>query len=418
MALLVKKYGGSSVATPTQIRKIAQSIAKSKRAGDEIVVVVSARGDTTDDLIALAQAVHPEPTAVGREYDALLATGEKESAALFALALLAEGIPALSMTGAQAGIQTDSVHRKARICGFDPTPIRRELAHGKVVVVAGFQGIDRQGQITTLGRGGSDITASALAVGLGAERCEFFKDVPGFHTADPRVVPTALPLQILSYDEAIELGRVGAQIIHPRAVELARRHKIPLVIRYTLSEAQATWIQQEVPNMENVHAIRGVVADTHVVKISIIGVPDRPGVAARFFVPLGQARIQTDMIVQNISHAGRSDISFVVAKDEAHEALKIVQAVTASLGAGEIEFDPEIARIAVVGGGIASHPEIAGEIFATLAHLGINIEMISTSEIKISCVVRQHHAQQALQALHDRFVLGNRPNAGEVQPCG
>ncbi|MCS6903251.1 MAG: aspartate kinase, partial [Candidatus Bipolaricaulota bacterium] len=275
MALRVQKYGGSSVATPKQIREIAKQIARARSEGTEIVVVVSARGDTTDDLIDLAREVHPEPARAGREYDALLATGEKESAALLALALLAHGVAAISMTGAQAGIQTDSVHRKARICGFDPAPIRRQLAQGQIVIVAGFQGVDREGQITTLGRGGSDITAAALAAGLGAERCEFFKDVPGFHTADPRHVPTATVLQALCYDEAMELGSVGAQIIHPRAVELARRYRIPLLIRQTLSEAPGTWIQEVAP-MENIHGIRGVVADTRVVKISVIGVPDRP----------------------------------------------------------------------------------------------------------------------------------------------
>jgi len=407
MAVIVQKYGGSSVATPRHLKNVAQRVAQRKREGHDVVVVVSARGETTDELIELAQELLPEPTAAGSEYDALLATGEKESAALMAMALIAEGLAAISMNGAQAGILTDSVHSKARISGFDPHPIKKELAEGKVVIVAGFQGIGNDGRITTLGRGGSDITAAALAAGLGAARCEIFKDVPGFHTADPRQVPEAAKLHELTYDEAMELASVGAAITHPRAVEIARRYKIPIAILHTFSDAAGTWIKESL-FMENVHAIRGVVADKNIVKISILGVPDKPGVAANFFVPLGKARIKTDMIVQNISHDGRSDISFVVAESDAREALRTIQQSAAPLGSVEVQFDPEIAKVSIVGGGIASHPEIAGEMFECLSNEKINIEMISTSEIKISCAVRKHQADQALRALHHRFGLQNQ----------
>jgi aspartate kinase len=406
MAVIVQKFGGSSVATPKHLKQVARRAAQRKREGNELIVVVSARGDTTDELIELAQELLPEPASAGSEYDALLATGEKEAAALMAMALMGEGLSAISMTGAQAGILTDAIYSKARISGFDPSPIQRELAQGKVVIVAGFQGVDKHGRITTLGRGGSDITAAALAAGLGATRCEIFKDVPGFHTADPRQVPEAARLHALSYDEAMELASVGAAITHPRAVEIARRYQIPIAILHTFSDVEGTWIKEV--SMENAHAIRGVVADQSIVKISILAVPDRPGVAASYFLPLGKARIKTDMIVQNISHDRRSDISFVVAETDAREALRIAQHVGASLGSVAVQFDPEIAKISIVGGGIASHPEIAGEMFECLAKENINIEMISTSEIKISCAVRKHQVDQALRALHKHFNLQNQ----------
>jgi aspartate kinase len=404
MSVVVQKYGGSSVATSKHLKHVARRVAQLKREGDDIVVVVSARGDTTDELIELAQEILPEPAAAGSEYDALLATGEKEAAALMAMALIAEGLSAISMNGAQAGIVTDNIHSKARISGFDPEPIQKELAQGKVVIVAGFQGADAHGRITTLGRGGSDITAAALAAGLKAARCEIFKDVPGFHTADPREVPEAAKLRELTYDEAMELASVGAAITHPRAIEIARRHKIPMAMLHTFSDAEGTWIK-EAATMENAHAIRGVVADKNIIKISILGVPDQPGIAASFFVPLGKARIKTDMIVQNISHEGRSDISFVVAETDAREALRTIQQIATILGSIEVQFDPEIAKVSIVGGGIASHPEIAGEMFECLAKEKVNIEMISTSEIKVSCAVRKHHVDQALRALHRHFKL-------------
>ncbi|MBI1743384.1 aspartate kinase [Candidatus Acetothermia bacterium] len=407
MAVIVQKYGGSSVATPKHLKNVAQRVAQRKREGHDVVVVVSARGETTDELIELAQELLPEPTAAGSEYDALLATGEKEAAALMAMALIAEGLSAISMNGAQAGILTDSIHSKARISGFDARSIQKELARGKVVIVAGFQGADSNGRITTLGRGGSDITAAALAAGLGAARCEIFKDVLGFYTADPRQVPEAAKLHELTYDEAMELASVGAAITHPRAIEIARRYKIPIAILHTFSEAEGTWIKESLL-MENVHAIRGVVADKNIVKISILGVPDKPGVAANFFVPLGKARIKTDMIVQNISHEGRSDISFVVAQSDAREALRAVQQAAAPLGSVEIQFDPEIAKVSIVGGGIASHAEVAGEMFECFSKEKINIEMISTSEIKISCAVRKQQADQAVRALHNHFGLQNQ----------
>jgi aspartate kinase len=406
MAVIVQKYGGSSVATPKHLKNVARRVAQRKRAGYDVVVVVSARGDTTDELIELAQELLPEPASAGSEYDALLATGEKEAAALMAMALIAEGLSALSMSGAQAGILTDNIYSKARISGFDPKFIQSELTQGKVVIVAGFQGVDSQGRITTLGRGGSDITAAALAAGLGADRCEIFKDVPGFHTADPRHVPDAAALSQLTYDEAMELASVGAAITHPRAIEIARRYQIPIAMLHTFSDAEGTWIKEVF--VENAHAIRGVVADKSIVKISILGVPDQPGIAASFFVPLGKARIKTDMIVQNISHEGKSDISFVVAESDAREALRAVQQTATRLGSVEIQFDPEIAKISIVGGGIASHPEIAGEMFDCLSKHEINIEMISTSEIKISCAVRKQQADQALRALHQHFNLQNQ----------
>lgn len=402
--ILVQKYGGSSVANVERLKNVAKRVVRAAKAGNAVAVVTSAQGDTTDELVQKAYELLPDPKIAKREYDALIATGEKISIALLAMALIAEGCDAVSYTGSQAGILTDSQYTKARILDMDTRLIRYDLAEGRIVVVAGFQGVDRGGRTTTLGRGGSDITAAALACALGAVRCEIYTDVAGFYTADPRWVPGARRLERLSYDEALELTHLGAGVTHPRAVELARQHNLPIAIRSSFNEEVGTIISSEV-SMEAERQIRGVTCRTDEVKISVLEVPDRPGIAAKLFGRLAKARIPVDMVIQNMSRKGINDISFTLSKEDFSEAKPIVEQVAQDLGAKAIDYDTDIAKVSIVGGGIAEFPEVAAEMFGALADRNINIDMISSSELKLSCVIAKKDAQTAVQALHDRFKL-------------
>jgi len=404
--ILVQKFGGSSVADVKRLKHVAKLACHAADEGYAVVVVTSAQGDTTNALIRKAREILPNPKTAKREYDALVATGEKIAIALLSMALIAEGHKAVSYSGAQAGILTDSLYTKARILDIDTRHMRDDLAQGHIVVVAGFQGVDQAGRTTTLGRGGSDITAAALACALCAVRCEIFTDVAGFYSADPRWVPEAGMLEHLGYDEALELTHLGAGVTHPRAVELARQHELELVIRSSFEQGWGTRISGGV-DMEAERQIRGVTCRTDEVKISVLEVPDKPGVAARLFGRLAEARIPVDMVIQNLSRRGINDISFTVAKEDYPEAQPIVKRVGEELNAKAVDFDDNVAKVSIVGGGIADYPEVASQMFSALGDAGINIEMISSSELKLSCLIALPDAKKAVQALHQQFKLGN-----------
>ncbi len=403
--VLVQKYGGTSVADVDRLKRVAARVRRAVTQGHAVVVVTSAQGDTTDVLIDKAREILSDFSLAKREYDALVATGEMMAIALLAMALIAEGVEAISYTGNQAGILTDSLYTKARILDIDTRKLRYDLAQGRVVVVAGFQGVDRDGRTTTLGRGGSDITAAALACALGAVRCEIYTDVAGFFTADPRWVPGARKLERLSYDEALELTHLGAGVTHPRAVELARQHGVEVAIRSSFNDEVGTRITSEV-HMEAERQIRGVTCRTDEVKLSVLGVPDQPGVAAQLFGALAKARIPVDMVIQNVSRRGINDISFTLSRDDVAEARALVEGVAKALGATGVDVAEDIAKVSIVGGGIADFPEVAAEMFSALAEAGVNIQMISSSEVKLSCVIARDQAKPAVAALHARFGLG------------
>lgn len=404
--ILVQKYGGTSVASIERLHNVADRVIRAVDDGYAVVVVTSAQGHTTDALIEKASSILPDPRIAKREYDALMATGEKISIALLAMVLISKGYDAVSYTGIQAGILTDSQYTKARILDIDTRKIRYDLAEGRVVVAAGFQGVDREGWTTTLGRGGSDITASALACALDAVRCEIFSDVDGFYTADPRWVPDAIKLDALSYDEALELTHLGAGITHPRAVELARQHNVEIHIGSSFKDEPGTVIKSEVP-VEAERHIRGVTCRTDEVKISVLEVPDQPGIAAKLFGPLAKARIPVDMVIQNVSRHGINDITFTLSKADFSEAKPLVESAVASMKAKAADFDEDIAKVSIVGGGIADFPEVAAQMFSALGEHNINIKMISSSEAKLSCVIAKDDAKTAVQALHQTFNLGN-----------
>ncbi len=408
--ILVQKYGGTSVADVERLKNVARRVIRAVEAGHAVVVVSSAQGHTTDALVAQAREVLPDPKAARREYDALLATGEKQAVALLAMTLIGEGYDAISYTGPQAGILTDNLYTKARILDIDARKLRYELAEGRVVVLAGFQGVDREGRTTTLGRGGSDITAAAMACALDAVRCEIYTDVRGFYSADPRWVPEARMLERLSYDEALELTNLGAGVTHPRAVELARQHGVELMIRSSFNDEVGTVITGE-GDMEAERQIRGVTCRTDEVKVSVLALPDTPGVAARLFGALAEARIPVDMVIQNVSRRGSNDITFTLAQGDLAEAREIVEALVPDLGAKGAQFDAEIAKVSIVGGGIAEFPEVAARMFAALGDAGINIQMISSSELKLSCVIAAGDAKPAVRALHARFGLAEAASA-------
>ncbi len=403
MALVVQKYGGSSVASPEHVRRVAERVAAGARRGDRIVVVVSAMGDATDDLLALLAQVDERPHA--REVDMLLATGEQVSMALLAAALRAIGRDAVSLTGWQAGIQTDGVHRKAQILGVDATRLRAHLDAGQTVVVAGFQGISAAGEITTLGRGGSDTTAVALAAALGADVCEICSDVDGVYTADPRVVPDARRLPLISYEEMMELAHLGAQVLHPRAVECAAANGVMIIARSTFVDGPGTTIMG-VESLEAQSTVRAVAHERHVARLALRGVPDRPGVAHRLFAELATRHINVDMIIQSQSRDGKNDIAFTVAADELLHARECAEAAAVDLGAEAVVAEPGYGKVSAVGAGMVSHPGVAACMFGALAEAGVNIEMISTSEIKISCLVRADRVEPAVRAVHDAFGLG------------
>ena len=404
MKRIVQKYGGSSVATPEHMKNVAQRIRKYRDEGHQMIVVVSAMGGTTDKLLELAGELNANPSE--RELDMLLATGEQQSVALMAMALEGMGCEAVSLTGAQAGIETDGVHSKARIRNITPDKIEEYLASNKVVLVAGFQGTTTADAITTLGRGGSDLTAVALAAVLNADLCQIFTDVEGVFTADPRIVPDAQKVDKMSFDEMLEMASLGAKVTQSRSIEFAKKFGVDLEVRSSMSEQAGTIITQETKEMEDV-VVRGVSVDKDEAKLTLLKVPDEPGKAATVFSILGDASVNVDMIIQNISAAGYTDLSFTVPQsDIARVKNEVADDLREAAGVEDIQCDEQIAKVSVIGIGMRSHSGIAATMFKALADAGINIEMISTSEIKISCVIRLDQADEAVRILHQVFNLG------------
>jgi aspartate kinase len=416
--LVVQKFGGSSVADADRIRRVARRIARERAAGSDLVVVVSAMGDTTDELLALAEAITDEPDA--RELDMLLATGEHQSATLVSMALHALGVPAISLTGAQAGITTDGRYGRARIANIEPVRVREELEKGNVVIVAGFQGQSAvaagQAEITTLGRGGSDTTAVALAAALRADRCQIFTDVRGIFTADPRLVTTARQLPVIGYEEMLELAHQGAQVMQVRAVELAWVNDVVIEVLSSFEDAPGTVIRED-PLVEQRNKVRGLAHDRNVAKVTLVAVPDRPGVARTVFDPLAEAGINVDMIVQNVGHGGATDLSFTVPRVELARAKKVLDPVVRELGARELTTDASVAKVSIVGAGLHNAPGYAARMFGTLADAGVNIEMISTSEVRITCMIAEAELATALDALHGAFELA-RPDPVDAAATG
>jgi aspartate kinase len=408
MGLIVQKFGGSSVADAEGMKRVAARIVATKKAGNQVVVVVSAMGDTTDELIDLANAVTPIPQ--GRELDMLLTAGERISMAILAMAINNLGFEALSFTGSQAGVITDSVHGKARIIDVTPGRIREAIDSGAIAIVAGFQGISQDTKdITTLGRGGSDTTAVALAAALDADVCEIYTDVDGVFSADPRVVPNARKLKTVTYEEMLELAAAGAKVLHLRCVEYARRFNLPIHVRSSFSPNEGTWVVENHPEggtMEQA-IISGVAHDKSEAKVTIVGVPDRTGIAARIFQAIADNDINVDMIVQNVSAAatGLTDISFTVPKDEGQKATGVLQRIQGEVGFASIIYDDTIGKLSLVGAGMRSHPGVTATFFASMADAGVNIEMISTSEIRISVIVREADVERAAKAAHSAFGL-------------
>jgi len=404
MALIVQKYGGTSVGSPERIKNVARRIARWRAKGHQLAVVVSAMAGETNRLIALAREIqeHPEP----REYDVVVATGEQVTIALLAMALMDMGVQARSYTGGQVKILTDNAHTKARILSIDEARIRQDLADGRVVVVAGFQGVDEKGNITTLGRGGSDITGVALAAALKADECQIYTDVDGVYTTDPRIVPEARRLKTVTFEEMLEMASLGSRVLQIRSVEFAGRYRVKLrVLSSFEEEGEGTLITfEEDQNMEQAN-ISGIAFNRDEAKITILGVPDRPGIAYQILGPVGDANIDVDMIVQNVSHDGMTDFSFTVHRNDYKKTLKILEPVVKHIKARGVEGGETIAKVSVVGVGMRSHAGIASSAFRTLAEEGINIEMISTSEIKISIVINEKQMELAVRALHKAFGL-------------
>jgi aspartate kinase len=404
MALIVQKYGGTSVGSPDRIKNVALRVAASRQRGDQVVVVVSAMSGVTDNLIKLAKEIMPLPSE--REMDVLLATGEQTTIALTAMALHGLEVKAISLTGAQAGILTDGVHTKAKIQNITPKQVHQLLDDGNVVIVAGFQGQTPDGQITTLGRGGSDLTAIALAAALNADLCQIYTDVDGVYTADPRIVPTAGKLEEISYDEMLELASAGAKVMQSRSVEFAKKFGVVFEVRSSLNDNPGTIVKEETKSMEDV-VIRGVALDKNQAKVTLVGVPDRPGVAARIFNALADASINVDMIVQNVSHGSGvpvTDLSFTVDKADLLKARKVIDGLKAEVGYREAIATEKIGKLSIVGVGMRSHSGIAAKMFETLAREGVNIDMISTSEIKISIVIDLAKGEPAMKAVHAAFL--------------
>ena len=402
MALIVQKYGGTSVADPERIRAVAEHVAFTKRHGNDVVVVVSAMGKSTDNLIKLANDVSSVQPA--RELDMLLTTGERISMTLVCMALAGVGIDAISFTGSQVGIITDTVHTKAKILEVKGDRVREALAQGKVCVVAGFQGVSTDKEITTLGRGGSDTTAVALAAALNADSCEIYTDVTGVFTADPRIVPQARKLQHINFDEMLEMAGAGSKVLALRSVEFARNHNVPIQVRSSFTWEPGTWVTSQEPSMED-PIISGVVTDTSEAKVTVRKVPDRPGISAALFEQLAESNVNVDMIVQNTSTDGNTDISFTVPKADMKVAQGIVESVAQEIGAAGIAQDDSIAKISLVGAGMKTSPGIAAKMFRTLADNDVNIEMISTSTIRISVVVAAADLEKAARSLHTAFGL-------------
>ena len=400
--LIVQKFGGSSVANVERIQNVAKRVVATKTKSNDLVVVVSAMGDTTDELEDLAFKINPNPP--DREMDMLMSTGEQISCALLAMAIKKLGRNAISFTGGQVGIKTDQSHTKARIETIDANRIRRALDEGKIVIVAGYQGMTADNEITTLGRGGSDLTAVALAQSLKADVCEIFTDVLGIYTTDPRIVPEARKIRVITFNEMLEMASLGAQVMQARSIEVARRFNIPIHVRSTFSKEEGTMIMQSSEKLEEV-AVRGVTCNKSEAKITICAVPDMPGIAAKIFTEISKAGVNVDVIVQNVSHTKLTDISFTVPKGEFKRALRAARAIAKKINAGEVTHDKDIARVSIVGSGMRAHHGIAARMFKTLADNKINIDMISTSEISISCIINQRHTDKAVKMLHKEFEL-------------
>ena len=402
MNLVVQKYGGSSVASAEKIKIVAGRVKRASDSGDQVVVVVSAMGDTTDELIELAHQLNEHPSA--REMDVLLSTGETQSSALLVMALHALGAEAVSLSGGQAGMRTDSVHRGARILAIEPKRLREELDRGRIVVVAGFQGLTEEaGDVATIGRGGSDTTAVAFAAALGA-RCEIYTDVEGVYTADPRIVPDARKLKDISYEEMLELASKGAKVMAPRAVELGSVYNVSILVAHSAKDAPGTLIHGGA-DMEGFNRVRGIAHDLDVAKVTLRHVPDRPGIAAEIFEPLADAHISVDTIVQNVSENNTTDLTFTLAKNDLPRARSLVEEIRKSIGAKEVIADEKMGKVSIVGTGIQSAPGYAARMFRTLSEAGINIELISTSEIRITCIVPEASVTEAVRALHKAFEL-------------
>ena len=402
MALVVQKYGGTSVSDAERVRAVADHVARTRRQGADVVVVVSAMGKTTDELLRLAgdvSAVQPP-----RELDMLLTSGERVSMALLCMALAELDVDAVSFTGSQAGIITDTTHLKAKIVEVKADRLREALAEGRVPVVAGFQGVSLERDVTTLGRGGSDTTAVALAAALGAEACEIYTDVPGVFSADPRIVPEARRLARVSFEEMLEIAASGGRVLALRSVEFARNHGVPLHVRSSFTWEPGTWVVEEDQSMEQA-VVTAVTHDTSEAKVTVTGVPDRPGIAARLFRALADTAVNVDTIVQNVSLHGTTDISFTVPKTDLAASLEVARALAPEIGAGEVLADDGIAKVSLIGAGMRSHPGVSATMFETLAAGAINIEMISTSSIRLSCVVRADRVEEAVRLLHQAFEL-------------
>ena len=399
MALIVQKFGGSSVADAQKVSHVAGIIADTYRQGNQVVVVVSAQGKTTDHLIAQAKEVNPNPSK--RELDALMSTGELASMALMALALERLGMPAISLSGWQAGVHTDSAHGAARVGRIDTERLRNELDKGNIVIVAGFQGINKYGDVTTLGRGGSDTSAVALAAALNADLCQIYTDVEGIYTADPRIVPNALKIDEITYDEMLELASLGANVLHNRSVEMAKKYNVNLEVLSSMTGAEGT-IVKEVTDVEKL-LIKGVTKDVNIARISAMGVSDQPGIAFRLFSLLAKHKVSVDIILQSVGRDGTQDISFTVASKDADEVVRLLEERKDTLGLKSVICDPNVAKVSIVGAGMVNNSGVACKMFEALSSAGINISMISTSEIKVSVLVDERDADRAVQVIHDRF---------------
>ena len=403
MAIIVQKYGGTSIADAEKIKNVARRVAARQDKGDDLVVVVSAMGKTTDQLIDLAYQMSDQPE--DREMDVLVSTGETVSSSLMAMALRAMGYQAISLSGAQAGIGTETRYGRARILSIDPKRIHKELKDGKIVIVAGFQGICEEMDITTLGRGGSDTTGVALAVGLGADTCEIYSDVDGIYTTDPRIEPNAQKLKEIGYEEMLELATYGARIMHNRAVELGKVYNMPILVASSTRDVPGTLIHGGTEMVEQRNKVSGIAHDSDVAKVTVRGVPDRPGIAASLFGPLSDAGISVDTIVQNASAEKITDLTFTVARNELDKAMRLAQPLAKQIGAGEILSDVSLAKVSIVGAGMQSGPGYAATMFRTLFDAGINIELITTSEIRITCIIDESKVAEAVRALHKAFEL-------------
>lgn len=413
MAVVVTKFGGTSVGNPERIQNVARRLIALKEGGDSVVAVVSAMGDVTDDLLALAAQISVSPPE--REMDMLLATGEQVTIALLAMSIHALGHEAISFTGPQVGIVTDEGHTKAKITEVRAEKVKDALSDGKIVIVAGFQGVTPDGQITTLGRGGSDTTAMAIAAGVNADLCEIYTDVDGVYTADPRIVPDARKIDVISYEEMLEMAATGARVLQLRAVEFARNHNVVIHCRSSFHQGQGTIVREGDDSMEQA-IISGVTHDTSEAKVTVRDVPDTPGVAARVFNRLAESNVNVDMIIQNVSEDGTTDISFTVPAEDLVRARRTTAEVAQELNARAWTVDESVAKVSLVGAGMKTHPGVAAQMFSALADAGVNLDMISTSSIRISCVISRDQTEKAVRALHDSFGLADEAVRAEVAP--